>query len=103
SQAARNEVGCILKANLKDKVVHMNMCSDRIMSSTLVIDKETVSVISVYAPQVSQSEEENKTLWDSLDETVREFSTDQRLIIGDDLNGHTRATSDGYPGVHGGF
>ncbi|GJY56448.1 RNA-directed DNA polymerase, eukaryota, reverse transcriptase zinc-binding domain protein [Tanacetum coccineum] len=102
-EAARNEVGCILKANLKDKVVHMNMCSDRIMSSTLVIDKETVSVISVYAPQVSQSEEENKTLRDSLDETVREFSTDQRLIIGDDLYGHTRATSDGYPGVHGGI
>nr|GEU93060.1 hypothetical protein [Tanacetum cinerariifolium] len=38
--------------------------------------------ISAYAPQVSLSEEEKKTFWDYLDESVREFSTDQRLMMG---------------------
>nr|GEX11734.1 glyoxalase I, glyoxalase/bleomycin resistance protein/dihydroxybiphenyl dioxygenase [Tanacetum cinerariifolium] len=43
---ARNEVGVILKAFLKDKVVHVNQCSDRIISLMLLIDGETINVIS---------------------------------------------------------
>ncbi|GKC34287.1 retrovirus-related pol polyprotein LINE-1 [Tanacetum coccineum] len=34
---------------------------------------------------------------------MREFPTDQRLILGDDLNGHIRAVTKGYAGVYGGF
>ncbi|GKB22698.1 craniofacial development protein 2 [Tanacetum coccineum] len=64
---------------------------------------ETVNVISAYAPQVGLSEEDKKTFWDSLDEVVREFPTDQRLILGGDLNGHIGAATEGYSGVHGGF
>ncbi|PWA80379.1 craniofacial development protein 2 [Artemisia annua] len=73
------------------------------MKITLFIDKETVHVISAYAPQVGRSEEEKKSFWDSLDELVRECPPDQRLIIGGDLNGHIGAATDGYAGVHGGF
>nr|GEW91247.1 retrotransposable element Tf2 [Tanacetum cinerariifolium] len=61
SSTARNRVGVILKAYLKDKVVHVNWCSDRTISLRLVIDGETVNVISAYAPQVGLSEVENKT------------------------------------------
>ncbi|GJX44891.1 craniofacial development protein 2 [Tanacetum coccineum] len=103
SPTARNGVGVILKACLKDKVVQVNRCSDRIISLTLVIDGETVNVISAYAPQVGLSEVEKKTFWDSLDKVVREFPTDQRLILGGDLNGHIGAATEGYAGVHGGF
>ncbi|GJT06547.1 craniofacial development protein 2 [Tanacetum coccineum] len=103
SPTARNGVGVILKACLKDKVVHVNRCSDRIISLTLVIDGETINVISAYAPQVGLSEVEKKTFWDSLDKVVGEFPTDQRLILGGDLNGHIGATTEGYAGVHGGF
>nr|GEX59555.1 methyltransferase-like protein 2 isoform X1 [Tanacetum cinerariifolium] len=74
-----------------------------IISLTLVIDGETVNVISAYAPQVGLSVVEKKTFWDSLDKVVREFPTDQRLILGGDLNGHIGAATEGYAGVHGGF
>nr|GEY98156.1 hypothetical protein [Tanacetum cinerariifolium] len=103
SQTARNEVGVILRACLKDKVVNMNRCNDVIISLTLVIEGETVNVISVYAPQVGLSEEEKKALWDSLDEVVRETSTDQRLILRGDLNRNIGETTKGYSVVHGGF
>ncbi|GKE54759.1 hypothetical protein Tco_1489915 [Tanacetum coccineum] len=53
------------------------------------------------APHVGIIEEEKKTFWDSLDETVREFPTDQQLIIGGDLNGHIGAAVEGYPCIHG--
>nr|GEZ11634.1 ataxia telangiectasia mutated family protein [Tanacetum cinerariifolium] len=42
------------------------------MAITLVVDGETINVISAYAPHVSLGEEEKKSLWDSLDELVRE-------------------------------
>nr|GEU65797.1 cleavage/polyadenylation specificity factor, 25kDa subunit [Tanacetum cinerariifolium] len=83
SLTARNGVGVILKACLKDKVIHVIRCSDRIITLTLVIDGETVNVICAYAPQVGLSEVEKKTFWDSLDKVVREFPTDQRLILGE--------------------
>ncbi|GKC74470.1 cleavage/polyadenylation specificity factor, 25kDa subunit, partial [Tanacetum coccineum] len=103
SSTARNGVGVILKACLKDKVVHVIWCSDRIITLTLVIDGETVNVISAYAPQVGLSEVEKMTFWDSLDKVVREFPTDQRVILRGDLNGHIGAATEGYAGVHGGF
>ncbi|GKC39623.1 cleavage/polyadenylation specificity factor, 25kDa subunit [Tanacetum coccineum] len=46
SQIARNRVGVILKACLKDKLVYVNRCSDKIISLTLVIEGEFVNVIN---------------------------------------------------------
>ncbi|GKA50437.1 methyltransferase-like protein 2 isoform X1 [Tanacetum coccineum] len=103
SPTARNGVGVILKAYMKDKVVHVIRCSDRIITLTLVIDGETVNVINAYAPQVGLSKVEKKTFWDSLDKVMREFPTDKRLILGGGLNGHIGAATEGYAGVHGGF
>ncbi|GKE33866.1 hypothetical protein Tco_1453188, partial [Tanacetum coccineum] len=75
SPTARNGVRVILKAFRKDKVVRANLCSDKIISLTFLIDRETVNVISAYAS----------------------------LILGGDLNGHIGAATEGYAGVYGGF
>ncbi|GJS01684.1 craniofacial development protein 2, partial [Tanacetum coccineum] len=90
-------------SNKENKVVHMDRCSDSIITSTILIEGDTVNVISAYAQQVGLSEVEKKTFWDSLDKVVREFPKDQRLILGGDLNGYIGATTEGYTGVHGGF
>nr|GEU96952.1 hypothetical protein [Tanacetum cinerariifolium] len=103
SSNARNGVGIILAGRLKDNVVRVTRRSDRIMAILVVIEGETANVISAYAPQVGLSDAEKKRFWDALDELVRECPTDQRLIIGGDLNGHIGAAADGYTGVHGGF
>ena len=103
SRSARNGVGVILAADLKDNVVQVNRCNDRIMAITLVIENETINIVSAYAPQVGLSDAEKRSFWDALDELVRECPSDQRLIIGGDLNGHIGAATDGYAGVHGGF
>ncbi|GJU36052.1 ubiquinol oxidase, mitochondrial-like protein [Tanacetum coccineum] len=104
STTARNGVGVVLAPNLKDKVVQVSRISDRIMMVRLVIEEETISVISAYAPQVGLGEAEKKSFWDSLDDLVRECSmTQQQLIIAGDLNGHIGAEADGFSSVHGGF
>ena len=48
-------------ADLKDNVVQVNRCSDRIMAITLVIEKETVNIISAYAPHVGLSDAEKRS------------------------------------------
>ncbi|GJU69316.1 cleavage/polyadenylation specificity factor, 25kDa subunit [Tanacetum coccineum] len=60
SKTARNGVGIVLASYLKDKVVQVSRISDRIMMVRLVIEEETVSVISTYAPQVGLEEVQNK-------------------------------------------
>nr|XP_043611765.1 craniofacial development protein 2-like [Erigeron canadensis] len=98
-----NGVGIIITDQLKDFVVHVERHEDRLMLVRLVIQEETINVISAYAPQSGRSEGEKKRFWDSLDELVRSCPDDQRLVLGGDLNGHIGVQSDGYPGVHGGL
>ncbi|GKB01184.1 retrovirus-related pol polyprotein LINE-1 [Tanacetum coccineum] len=103
SSNARNGVGIILAGRLTDNVVRVTRRSNRVMAISVVIEGETVNVISAYAPQVGLSDAKKKRFWDALDELGRECPTDQRLIIGGDLNGHIGAATDGYAGLHGGF
>nr|GEX92908.1 retrovirus-related Pol polyprotein LINE-1 [Tanacetum cinerariifolium] len=76
SSTAINGVGIILTGRLKENVVRVTRRSDMIMAISVVIEGETVNVISGYAPHVG---------------------------LRGDLNGHTGAAADGYAGVHGGF
>ncbi|GJR76864.1 craniofacial development protein 2-like protein [Tanacetum coccineum] len=103
SSSGRNGVGVILTARLKDNVVKVSRCGDRIMALSVVIEGEIVNVISAYAPQVGLGDAIKKKFWDKLDEIMRECPTDQHLFIRGDLNGHIRTTADGYAGVHEGF
>ncbi|XP_071708832.1 uncharacterized protein [Rutidosis leptorrhynchoides] len=60
-------------------------------------------VICAYAPHAGLGDDEKSRFWEALDEVVRSFPADHRLVIGGDLNGHIGTISDGYTGVYGGF
>ena len=101
--SARNGVGITMTERLKDYVVQVERRGDRLMLVRLVIQEETINVISAYAPQPGLGAVEKKSFWDSLDELVRSCPEDQRLVLGGDLNGHIGVGADGYSGVHGSF
>ncbi|PWA87978.1 craniofacial development protein 2 [Artemisia annua] len=101
SATAGNGVGIVLALYLKDKVVKVISISDRIMLVRLVIEEETVNVISAYAPQVGLEDVVKKNFWDSLDDLVRECLANQQLIIAGNLNSHIGAEADGYSSVQG--
>nr|GEY35284.1 retrovirus-related Pol polyprotein LINE-1 [Tanacetum cinerariifolium] len=103
SSNTRNNVGIILAGRLKDNVVRVTKRSDRIMAMSVVIDGETANFISVYTPRVGLSDAKKMRFWDAVDELVRECLTDQRLIIGGNLNRNIRVAVDEYTRVHGGF
>nr|XP_043620079.1 craniofacial development protein 2-like [Erigeron canadensis] len=72
-----NGVGIIMTERLKDFVVQVERHGDRLMLVRLVIQEETINVISAYAPESGQGAGEKKNFWDSLDELVRSFPVDQ--------------------------
>nr|GEW39469.1 hypothetical protein [Tanacetum cinerariifolium] len=70
-------LGVILAAGLKDKVVQVTRRGDRIMAISIVIDGDTVKVVSAYALQVGLSDTVKKSFWDTLNELVGECPSDQ--------------------------
>ncbi|XP_071687582.1 uncharacterized protein [Rutidosis leptorrhynchoides] len=103
SRVARNGVGIVIGPTYNEYVVDVGRRSDRIMSVRLVIQEVTYTVICAYAPHVGRGDAEKRHFWESLDEVVRMFPPDHRLLIGGDLNGHIGTDVEGYAGVHGGF
>ncbi|XP_047261102.1 uncharacterized protein LOC124894487 [Capsicum annuum] len=73
------------------------------MSIKLVIGGSTLNVISAYAPQARLDDEEKKSFWKVLDEVVRGVSSTEKLVVGENFNGHVGSLSEGYNNVHGGF
>ena len=45
-------------------------------------------MISAYAPQVKNNLEEKNDFWEDLDGLIESISTEERIVLGADLNGH---------------
>ena len=59
-------VGMFIAKRWNDSVVNVVRVNERIMYVKLVIGKQIVNIVSVYAPQVGLSSEEKDDFWDSL-------------------------------------
>ena len=51
-----NGVGIIIEKSLKNEVIEVKRIEDRISLIKLVLGKETINIISVYAPQTGLEE-----------------------------------------------
>ncbi|XP_047249963.1 uncharacterized protein LOC124885755 [Capsicum annuum] len=69
----------------------------------LVIWGFTLSVYSVYAPQVGLDGKEKKRIWEALDEVVRGVPSFEKIIVARDFNGHIGVLPRSYVDVHGGY
>nr|XP_016433071.1 PREDICTED: craniofacial development protein 2-like [Nicotiana tabacum] len=69
----------------------------------LVVREYTLNVVSAYAPHAGLDEEVKRRFWKGLDEIVRQVLPYEKLLIGEDFNGHIGASTGGYGEVHGGF
>ncbi|XP_016549155.1 uncharacterized protein LOC107848967 [Capsicum annuum] len=48
-------------------------------------------------------EEEKRRFWEVLDEVIRGVASPEKILIGEDFNGHIGSLPMGYDDVHGGF
>ena len=82
-----------------DSVV--DVVNERIKYVKLVIGKQSVNIVSAYAPQVGFSTEEKDDFLDSFIIALSGIPKQENIFIGSDMNGHVVRDADGYGGVHG--
>ncbi|XP_047249927.1 uncharacterized protein LOC124885719 [Capsicum annuum] len=73
------------------------------MSIKLVFGGFTLTVCSVYVPQLGLSGEEKIRFWEDLDEVARGVPRSEKIIVAEDFNGHIGELPGGFSNVHGGL
>jgi len=96
-----NGIGIILNAPLVADVVEVKRQSDRIMHMKLDYNGCMINIISAYAPQTGCDEEEKDKFWEDMDNAIVSVSTEERVVIGADLNGHVGEGNAGCEDVMG--
>ncbi|XP_071723666.1 uncharacterized protein [Rutidosis leptorrhynchoides] len=99
----RNGVGIVVDKSILDDVIEVQRYGDRAIPIKLMIGKDVLHVISVYAPQVGLSDSIKHEFWVSMDAIMQSIPNGEKVIIGGDLNGHVGKDHDGYDDAHGGY
>ena len=99
----RNGVGVIVSENIKSNVIEVKRVSDRLMIVRLAFGKAVVNVVSAYAPQMGCTDDEKEKFWESLENKLQSIPSEERIIMGADLNGRVGRSRNNYERVHGGY
>ena len=84
----KNGIGIVLREELAESVLEVNRVSDRLMVMKLEVNGSILNIVSAYSPQVNNSMEEKNVFWEDLDGLIESISTEERIVLGEDLNGH---------------
>ena len=69
----------------------------------MAVEENTISIFSVYAPQIGCPDEDKKRFWSNLQEETEKVEAKEKCIDGGDLNGHVVQKNDVISQVHGGY
>ena len=84
----KNGLGIVVREELAESVLEVKRVSDRLMAMKLEVNGSILNIVSTHAPQVNNSMEEKKDFWEDLDGLIEIISTEERIVLGADLNGH---------------
>ena len=90
----------MVKCELVKLVMDVRKISPKILSANLVLGEKMVTVISVYGPKSSRSEEDKDSFCADLS-ADKVQSKDGDCIVLRDFNGYDGSSINGYEGVHG--
>ena len=81
-------LGIVVREELAESVLEVKRVSDRLMAMKLEVNGSILNIVSTYAPQVNNNMEKKKDFWEDLDGLIEIISTEERIVLGADLNGH---------------
>ena len=84
-------------------MVDVKRIDDRIISLRIIVGRDTINVISAYAPQVGTETHLKEKFWEDLEGLIQSIPLTEKIFIGGDLNGHVGKEAGQYAGTHGGF
>ena len=95
-------MGVIVSEKFIVKVVEVTRVSEGLIMVKLIVGKCLMNVVAAYAPQTGRSQEEKDNFWEAVWKLIEGVKETERIMLGEDLNGHAGKESDGYEGVHSG-
>ena len=84
----KNGIEIVVREELVESILEVKRVSDRLMAMKLEVNGSILNIVSAYAPQVNNSMEEKNDFWEDLDGLIKSISTEERIVLGADLNGH---------------
>jgi len=99
-ETGRYGVGVVISSGMRDRLVSVKRNGERVMSVRLSVGKTALLIVSAYAPQTGQEEEEKDSFWEQLEGVLRSIPLDEAVILGGDLNGHVGKSREGIERYH---
>lgn len=99
----RNGVGIIVDKYWKDSVVDVKRIGDRILALKFMVDRESINIISAYAPQAGSEAPIKEQFWEDLEGLIQGIPQEDKIFLGGDLNGHVGSQAGQFAGAHGGL
>ena len=84
----KNGIGIVVREELAESVLEVQRVSDRLMAMKLEVNGSILNIVSAYAPQVNNNTEEKNNFWEDLNGLMESILTEERIVLGADLNGH---------------
>ena len=78
----------MVREELAESVLEVKKVSNRLMAMKLEVYRSILNIVCAYTPQVSNSMEEKNDFWEDLDGLIESISTEERIVLGADLNEH---------------
>lgn len=103
SPEGRNGVAIVVSQKHLDNIIEVKRISDRIMFIKVLVEGETVNILSAYAPQSGCRDSEKEAFWTAYDDILQQIPNGETCVVGADLNGHIGTKSHAFGRVHGGY
>ena len=78
----KNGIGIVVREELVESVLEVKRVSDRLKAMKLEVKGSILNIVSVYAPQISNSMEEKNDFWQDLDGLIESVSKQERIVLG---------------------
>jgi len=95
-------VGVLVAETWVENVLEVRRCCAGIMLVRIMVGKQVVNLLSVYAPQAGRTMVEKEVFWIEVGKAVDSCSDRDCLFLCGDMNGHVGMEANGFEGVHGG-
>ena len=95
-------VAFVLAPEFADKIEKIDYVNERIISITIKLAGNKITLIQVYAPHQGRSQEEKEQFYQNLQDTIDTVDNGDKIIVGD-LNAHVGTNRTGLGNVIGAF
>lgn len=94
-------MGIIVDKEWKKNMVEVNRIGDKFIFLKMIVERETVNIISAYAPQPKVEANLKELFWEDLKGLIQPISQNEQIFIGGYFNSHVGREAGHYARVHG--